>query len=86
MLCAFLGALPISVFMNMGEGKGALYVSLAADLIYSVLLFLLRLPQGNGAIFTPQYFKNVICAGAGILFGCAICIFRKPKGRYYKKR
>ncbi len=84
MLCAFFGALPTSFWLNRRGGRGALGTSVCAAAIFSLLLFLMKLFFETRPIFTPQLLKNVICATTGYLFGCAICLFRKPKIKHYK--
>jgi hypothetical protein len=85
MLCAFLGALPASLRMNRTGGRRAIGTSVCAAAIFSLLLFLTRLIFETRPFFTPQLLKNEICATAGFLFGCAICLFRKPKIKHYRK-
>ena len=85
MLSVILGALPASLWLNGRGGRGAIGTSVCAAAIFSLLQFLTRLFFETRPIFTPQLLKNEICATAGILFGCAICLFRKPKIKHYRK-
>ncbi len=85
MLCIFLGALPASLWLNRRGGKRTIGTSACVAAIVSLLLFLTRLFFETRPIITPQLLKNEICAAAGILFGWAICTFRKPNNRHYRK-
>ena len=85
LLCAFMGTLTASIWLNRRGGRGALCTSAYAFAIYTLLLYLTRLFFETRPILSPQLLKNEICAAAGFLFGCAICTFRKPYNEYNRK-
>ncbi len=86
MLSVFLGASTAALLRCAKEGRGVLKTAGLAFGMYAVLLVLLNLFVNTSSVFTAQYLKNMICAAAGLLFGCAVFAFRKPKQTRKHKR
>lgn len=86
MLCVFLGTSTAALLRCAKEGRGVLKTAGLAFGMYAVFLVLLNLFIDTSSIFTAQYLKNMICAAAGLLFGCAVFAFRKPKQIRKQKR
>ena len=79
MLSALFAAALTAFAFCAREGRGAVLTGLAASAMYCLLLLLLELACGTRALLGLEFFKNAICGCAGLLFGCALFAFRKPK-------
>jgi peptidoglycan/LPS O-acetylase OafA/YrhL len=86
MLSVFLGTSTAALLRCAKEGRGVLKTAGLAFVMYAVLLVLLNLFADTSPVFTSQYLKNMLCAAAGLLFGCAVFAFRKPKQIRKQKR
>lgn len=86
LLCVFLGALPTSIAACIKEGRGVLKTAAVACVVYALLLILVGLFMKSNLNSSVQYLKSVICAGAGMLLGCALYAIRKPKMRRRRRR
>ena len=86
MICLFLGAFPAALIMSRKEGRGILKTAAAASGICFLILILLGIAAGSDRIFSTGLLKYAICVCAGLLFGCAIYAFPKPKRKPRKRR
>ena len=86
MLCAFFGAFPTSLLMCAKEGRGVLKTAGAAICAYTLLLILVGAAVKVEPIVSVRLLESVICAGTGMLFGCAVFAFKKPKRKRKARR
>ena len=90
MICVLLGATPVAYLFSAREGKGALKIAAMSSILYIMILIVLSLCCDSSRIFSLQLIKNAISACAGIHFGSALYVFKRPKtnrarSRYYKQ-